>query len=88
VWIILRTRKIRRRDARGYLGAEFRYWWKVWRRWKRFGLPNGSGWANEPESTIRVLELFEDELDAWREEKKQENEAKTRAAEEARRRQR
>ena len=76
MWILLRTEKIRRRDARKYLGAEFRYALHVWKRWRRFGLPNGGiGWANESAAVIQILDLFEDEREAWLEERKLEEQA-------------
>lgn len=57
---------MRRKEVAAYLGPGFRYALRVWSRTKRYGLPNGSGWANEPAATMELLDLFEDELEAWK----------------------
>jgi len=43
----------------------FHYAYKEWKRWKLFGLGNGSGWKHERELTIRVITIFEDEVQEY-----------------------
>ena len=57
---------------RSYLTSEeFRSALKLWRRWRRYGLPNGPGWAWEPSATMEILDLFEDEVLLYELEKRQ-----------------
>jgi len=61
--VLLPDRKILRGEVRSYLTSEeFRSALKLWRRWRRYGLPHGGlGWAWEPSATMEILDLFEDE---------------------------
>lgn len=63
-WVLLRDRKIRRGDIPGYLDSEFWSAFRIWKYYRRFGLPNGAGWANEPAFIVEVIDLFEDEREA------------------------
>jgi hypothetical protein len=33
----------------------------MWRRFKRFGLPHGSGWLNERESVVDAISVVDEE---------------------------
>ena len=37
--------------------------WAEWRRWKRFGLPKGSGWSRERPAWVAAVEICEQEYD-------------------------
>jgi hypothetical protein len=62
--VLLRDCKVRRGEIAGYLNAEFWTAFRIWKYYRRFGLPNGAGWINEPASTIEIIDLFEDEREA------------------------
>jgi hypothetical protein len=40
------------------------YWsaFEIWRNWKRYGLPFAGGWAEHPDYLVRVINLFEEEI--------------------------
>lgn len=60
---------IKFRDIEGYLKSElFLQGLQEWRRFKRFGLPHGQGWANERPRYVRVVEIFEQEYDLYQSE--------------------
>lgn len=71
----MRDRVVRRNQVHGVLNGEFWSAYRLWKRWRRFGLPTGAGWLAEPETTIRVLEIIEDEIDLWTAYKKAEKDA-------------
>lgn len=70
--MLLRDRKVRRREVAAYLGDAFRSALRLYRRWLLFGLPGGAGWASEPETTLQIIELFEQERHLYEQEKKAE----------------
>ncbi len=56
---------VRRRDIPRLLSSPlFLSGWKEWARYKRFGLPHGTGWRNEKPLVVRVIELMEQEFEA------------------------
>ncbi len=56
---------IRRGDVPALLESElFLSGWKEWARFRRFGLPHGSGWRFEKPLVVRVIEAFEQEFEA------------------------
>lgn len=57
---------VRRRDAARLLEHRaFVSGWHEWSRYKRFGLPHGSGYRGERPLLIRVIEAFEQELEDY-----------------------
>jgi len=56
---------IRRGDVPALLeSALFVSAWKEWARFRRFGLPHGSGWRFEKPLVVRVIEALEQEFEA------------------------
>jgi len=55
---------IERGKTADYFDDVFHYAYKVWKRWKMFGLGNGSGWKNEREIDISLITIFEDAIQA------------------------
>ena len=54
-------RWVRRGDILGYFDETFYTAMRLWVNWKRFGLPNGGGWLNEPEVVLRVITVVDEE---------------------------
>lgn len=56
---------IRRGDVPALLESDlFISGWKEWARFRRFGLPHGSGWRFEKPLVVRVIEALEQEFEA------------------------
>jgi hypothetical protein len=49
---------ILRRDIPGYFTEDYYNALKMYNRFKRFGLPFGGGWAEQPEWYIELVEAF------------------------------
>lgn len=54
-----------RKDVKDYLDGFFYDCYKVWSRYKLFGLPHGNGWINEREIVCKVIDVFEQEREKW-----------------------
>ena len=65
-WVLLRDCKVKRGDIRAvYLDEEFRSAYRIFKNFKRYGLPNGKGSNDEPADVIELINLMQDEVDAW-----------------------
>jgi hypothetical protein len=65
---------LKRKEFKSYLTADFWEAFGIWRRYARYGLPSGRGWAEEPDALLELLDLFDDtrdSLDRQRIEKRQ-----------------
>jgi hypothetical protein len=60
---------IKRKDIKGYLTPDFYSAYRLWSRIKMYGLPDGTGWLNQPAGAIELIELFDRELALLREKK-------------------
>jgi hypothetical protein len=63
--VILRDCTVKRCDIKTkYLDSEFLSCYRIYKNFKRFGLPHGLGWINESAQTIELLNFIQDEVDA------------------------
>lgn len=62
---------MKRGDIPRYLSGEFWEAYKIWKYFRRFGLPNGQGWTNEPDEVLRIIDLFETEYELFIAEKRE-----------------
>ena len=60
--VVLRDRTCLRGEIPNFLSDEFWEAYRIWKNYRRYGLPNGRGWAEEPEEILRLIDLFEDEI--------------------------
>jgi hypothetical protein len=54
---------LKRREFKTYLTPDFWNALYIWRQYCRRGLPSGKGWAEEPESLLDLLDVFDDARD-------------------------
>lgn len=65
-WVLLRDCKVKRGEIRTvYLDEEFRSAYRIFKDYKRHGLPNGKGSNDEPADVIELINLMQDEVDAY-----------------------
>jgi hypothetical protein len=50
---------ILKKDIPGYFTEFFWSAVKVWKMFRKFGPPNGSGYMNEPADNVKIYEMFE-----------------------------
>ena len=50
-------------EIAGLFDDDFMDCWKLWNRFKKFGLPYAGGWADQPSIVIEVLETIEEAVD-------------------------
>jgi hypothetical protein len=55
---------LRRGEFKHYLTGDFWRALGLWRRYRRYGLPGGRGWADEPAALLDLFDLFDDTRDA------------------------
>ena len=56
---------VTRGDIKGYFDETFHDAYAEWKYYKRFGLGNGSGWRNERELILKLIDIFESELESY-----------------------
>lgn len=58
-------RWVKRGEIKDYFDDVFYVAYKEWKYWKRFGLGNGQGWRNEREIHLKLIDIFESEMDIY-----------------------
>jgi hypothetical protein len=48
----------------------------IYNRFKRFGLPFGGGWAEQPEYVVEIIETIDECVESWSSHKRKQTEAK------------
>ena len=56
---------IKRNEFKNYITEELSQYVLMWRRIKRHGWPQGGGYLREPRKVVEIVELFDNENDAF-----------------------